>query len=361
MPVGTDPHAQELVRVIRRDKGQFDREDLADLRFVPMLGEQGWEGEKPTARPAPPRVIQHRPRTSETLPDLIRAHGEAFDDVETADLAPMMARIGDAKVVLIGEASHGTSEFYRMRARITRRLIEEKGFTIVAAEADWPDAARIDHYVRHRETPPSEWEAFARFPIWMWRNEEVRAFTDWLHEWNAPRAPKTRTGFYGLDLYSLFNSAKSIIDYLQDVDPELARIARQRYGCLSPWEADPAAYGHAALTGAYRDCEDPDAPGGTFHHWAAWGISPDGGFLRSGFGPESIEPGFQQAINDFDRPGYGGPCPPRGDKPHNYHFRLSALSEKISAGSAATCAEIIELARPHVIEFAELVGLYGRD
>ena len=256
VPVGTDPHAQELVRVIRREKGQFDREDLADLRFVPMLGAQRWEGEKPPPDPASPRVIQHRPRTSETLPGLIRAHGEAFDDVETADLAPMMERIGDAKVVLIGEASHGTSEFYRMRARITRRLIEEKGFTIVAAEADWPDAARIDHYVRHRETPPSEWEAFARFPIWMWRNEEVRTFTDWLHGYNAPRAPKTRAGFYGLDLYSLFNSAKSIIDYLQDVDPDLARIARQRYGCLSPWEADPAAYGHAALTGAYRECED---------------------------------------------------------------------------------------------------------
>jgi len=256
VPVGTDPHAQELVRITRRDKGQFDREDLADLRFVPMLGAQGWEGEEPAAPPAPPRVVQHRPPTSETLPGLIRAHGEVFDDVETADLEPMMARIGDAKVVLIGEASHGTSEFYRMRARITRRLIEEKGFTIVAAEADWPDAARIDHYVRHRETPPSEWEAFARFPTWMWRNEEVRAFTDWLHEWNAPRAPKTRAGFYGLDLYSLFNSAKSIIDYLEDVDPDLARIARQRYGCLSPWETDPAAYGHAALTGTYLGCED---------------------------------------------------------------------------------------------------------
>lgn len=108
-------------------------------------------------------------------------------------------------------------------------------------------------------------------------------------------------------------------------------------------------------------CDDPDAPGGTFHHWAAWGVSPDGGFLRSGFGAESLEPGFRQAINDFDRPGYGGPCPPKGDKPHNYHFRLSALGEKISVGSTATCIEIIELARPHVIEFAELVGLYGRD
>lgn len=256
VPVGTDLHAQELVRVTRRDRGQFDREDLADVRFVPLIGAQGWEGEAPSAQTAPPRVTQRRPRTSETLPGLIRARGEAFEDVESAPLGRMIERIGDARVVLIGEASHGTSEFHRMRALITQRLIEEKGFTIVAAEADWPDAAHIDNYVRHRETPPSEWEAFARFPTWMWRNEETRAFADWLHAWNAPRAPATRAGFYGLDLYSLFTSAQSTIDYLEDVDKELARIARERYGCLSPWEADPAAYGRAALTGAYHGCED---------------------------------------------------------------------------------------------------------
>lgn len=253
--VGRSQLAQELVRVTRRGNGQFDREDLADLRFVPPIGELGWEGEARQAPGAPARLIQRRPRVSETLPGLIRAHAEGFQDVESAPLDMMMDRIGDARVVLLGEASHGTSEFYRMRALITKKLIEEKGFTIVAAEADWPDAARIDHYVRHREAPPSEWEAFARFPTWMWRNEEVRAFAHWLHEWNAPRAPKTRTGFYGLDLYSMYTSAQSLIDYLDELDPDLARIARERYGCLSPWETDPAAYGRAALTGAYRDCE----------------------------------------------------------------------------------------------------------
>lgn len=256
VPVGRDQRAQELVRVTRREKGQFDLEDLADVRFVPLIGDQGWEGEESAAQAGPARVIQRRPPQSKILPGLIRARSETFEDVESAPLDMMMDRIGDARVVLIGEASHGTSEFYRMRALITKRLIEEKGFTIVAAEADWPDAARIDHYVRHREAPPSEWVAFARFPTWMWRNEDVRAFADWLHEWNAPRAPVTRAGFYGLDLYSLFNSAQSIIDYLEDVDPDLGRIARERYGCLSPWEADPAAYGRAALTGAYRACED---------------------------------------------------------------------------------------------------------
>jgi len=109
-------------------------------------------------------------------------------------------------------------------------------------------------------------------------------------------------------------------------------------------------------------CDDPDAPSGVFRHWAAFGISPETSFLRSGFGPESIEPGFLQAVNDFGTLGYGGPCPPQGDPPHSYHFRLSALREKItSAAPGASCQEIVALSRPHVIEFAELVGFYGRS
>lgn len=255
VPVGTDLRSQELVRVTRREKGQFDREDLADVRFVPLIGEQGWELEEPGPEATRPRVVQARPTVSETLPGLISRHGEAFEDIDSADLGPLMDRIGARRVVLIGEASHGTSEFYRMRARITQRLIEEKGFNIVAAEADWPDAARIDNYVRHRDVPPSEWEAFGRFPTWMWRNEEVRDFVGWLHAHNKGKPYEFRTGFYGLDLYSLYNSARAVIGYLEDVDPDLAAVARHRYGCLSPWEADPAAYGHAALTGSYRDCE----------------------------------------------------------------------------------------------------------
>jgi len=255
VPVGSDPRAQELVRITRREAGQFDREDLADVRFVPLVGEEGWELEHPRPETARPRVIQARPRVSETLPGLISLYGEAFQKLEDADIDPLLERIGDARVVLIGEASHGTSEFYRMRARITQRLIEEKSFNIIAAEADWPDAARIDHYVRDRDVPPSEWEAFARFPTWMWRNEEVREFVDWLHEYNKTKSYDFRTGFYGLDLYSLYNSVRAIVDYLEDVDPDLAMVAQYRYGCLSPWETDPAAYGHAALTGAYRQCE----------------------------------------------------------------------------------------------------------
>lgn len=256
IPVGTDPRAQELVRVTRISENQFDREDLADVRFVPLIGAQGWEVEEPKPQTQRGRVVQTRPRRSNELPNLLEQNGEAFEDCEQASLDGLLERIGNARVVLIGEASHGTSEFYAMRERITRRLIADRGFNIVAAEADWPDAARIDHYVRHRDTQPSEWMAFARFPTWMWRNSETRAFVDWLHEYNAGRDYAQRTGFYGLDLYSLYTSMRAVLDYLQDVDPQLAKVASHRYGCLTPWESDPAAYGHAAITGRYKQCAD---------------------------------------------------------------------------------------------------------
>lgn len=255
VPVGTSQRAQELIRITHRKSGTFDVEDLADVRFVPLIGEQGWEADEAAAELVSPRVVRTKPAVSDTLPNLIVRNSEPLDASQDANFSALLQRIGDARVVLIGEASHGTSEFYRLRAGITQRLITDKGFTIVAAEADWPDAARIDHYVRHRDAAPSNWSAFARFPTWMWRNVEVRDFVDWLHDYNEPLESTKRAGFYGLDLYSLYNSARAVISYLDDVDPDLAAIARWRYGCLSPWEADPAAYGYAALTGKYRACE----------------------------------------------------------------------------------------------------------
>lgn len=257
VPVGSSQRAQELLRITNRGNGQFDREELADVRFVPLIGEQGWELDESAPESTRARVVRAKPLGSKTLPSLIRRNSQCFDSPDAARLNAIVERVGDARVVLIGEASHGTSEFYRLRAAITKRLIKDRQFRIVAAEADWPDAARIDHYVTHRDAAPSDWIAFSRFPTWMWRNVEVREFVDWLHEYNKPRAESERCGFYGLDLYSLYNSARAVIDYLDDVDPELAAVARWRYGCLSPWESDPAAYGHAALTGAYRDCEQP--------------------------------------------------------------------------------------------------------
>jgi protein-L-isoaspartate(D-aspartate) O-methyltransferase len=253
IPVGSNRRVQELVRVVRLSEHEYKTEDIADVRFVPLLGEEGWAPEDGRYVPPGPRPVVKT--TDGTLAKAIAASCEKFEAITSADLEPLLDRIGDARVVLLGEATHGTSEFYRMRERISRDLIDRKGFTFIAIEGDWPDAARIDHYVRHAEYPPSEWTAFARFPVWMWRNREVLNFVNWLRERNAKVEPGNRVAFHGLDLYSLYNSIRSILSYLDDVDPQSAKVARQRYGCLTPWQADPATYGHATLTGAYETCE----------------------------------------------------------------------------------------------------------
>ncbi len=254
IPVGEDQRAQELVRVTRISRDTYRSEDIADVRFVPLIGEEGWfaNGE---SRPAVRRAARPAFSDDEILVRNLADAAESFPSIEKADLNPLMARIGSARIVLLGEATHGTSEFYKMRERITRELIIEKGFRFVAIEADWPDAARVDHYVRHFQYPPSEWTAFARFPTWMWRNTEVRDFVSWLRKHNGTVEKNDRVAFHGLDLYSLYDSIRSVLNYLDEVDPELARVARERYGCLTPWQRDPATYGHAALTGSYPTCE----------------------------------------------------------------------------------------------------------
>lgn len=169
--------------------------------------------------------------------------------------------IGDARVVLIGESSHGTAEFYRARAEITKWLIEEKGFCAVAAEADWPDAYRVNRYVRglgHDASPEEALRGFERFPAWMWRNTVVRDFVDWLHAHNSRQRGEGRrqTGFYGLDLYSLHRSMREVIDYLDTMDPVAAARARQRYACFDHTSADDGqTYGYAAAFGAGLSCE----------------------------------------------------------------------------------------------------------
>ncbi len=246
IPVGTEVGLQELVRVTRIGAERYQREVLANVRFVPLVGEEGWHEEAQKRAPAAP---------PSPIAALVREHAQTFSDPADVDLGPLLQRIGDARVVLLGEATHGTSEFYRMRTAITRRLVEEKGFGIVAVEADWPDAARVDHYVRDLDVPPAEWQAFARFPTWMWRNREVRELIDWMREHNAGHDHDRRVRFAGLDLYGLYNSIDAVLRYLDDTHPETARVARERYGCLTPWQSDAASYGRAALTGQYRTCE----------------------------------------------------------------------------------------------------------
>ena len=188
---------------------------------------------------------------------LIRASCEPIpspDDME--EFGAYFDRFADAKVILLGEATHGTSQFYRARAAITRRLIERHGFNIVAVEADWPDAARIDRYVRHRAHEPSSEEAFTRFPTWMWRNVEMHDFIGWLRGHNEKLPLQARTQFCGLDIYSLRTSIAAVLAYLDRVDVEEAKRARSRYGCLTPWQDEPARYGRAAFHLDRSPCED---------------------------------------------------------------------------------------------------------
>ena len=255
IPVGADQRSQELVRVTRISADEYRSEDIADVRFVPLIGEQGWPTSKGDDRTRTRRAPRPVSSDEEMLVQNLADAAESFASIEAADLNPLMERIGSARIVLLGEATHGTSEFYRMRERITRDLVVKKGFRFVAIEADWPDAARVDHYVRHFQYPPSEWTAFARFPTWMWRNTEVRDFVSWLRKHNGSVERNERAAFHGLDLYSLYDSIRSVLNYLDEVDPQSAKVARERYGCLTPWQRDPATYGHAALTGSYPTCE----------------------------------------------------------------------------------------------------------
>ena len=176
------------------------------------------------------------------------------------DYDALIERIGEARFVLIGEASHGTHEFYRERAEITRRLIVEKRFNAVAVEADWPDAYRVDRYARgvgNDRTARAALSGFKRFPAWMWRNEVVQDFIAWLRAHNGSLPPGERAcGFYGLDLYSLFTSIEAVLGYLARVDPEAAKRARHRYACFDHFHEDSQAYGYSASFGMSKPCED---------------------------------------------------------------------------------------------------------
>jgi len=256
MPIGTMREHQRLTLVTRTGNGRFEQKTLGDVRFVPLIGEHGWRDDAPVAMPEP-SIALRAPLEDAThsIPELIRAASEPLPDFDDPAFGRMFDRFAHARVVLLGEASHGTSEFYRARDAITRRLVQAHGFRIVAVEADWPDAASIDRYVRHLPALAAPEPAFQRFPTWMWRNAEVDAFVGWLREFNQSLPQDQRAGFHGLDLYSLNTSIRAVLDYLDLVDPEAAAVARRRYGCLTPWSREPAQYGHMALSTGYAFCE----------------------------------------------------------------------------------------------------------
>lgn len=220
-------------------------------------------------------------RRRDPAADLLKPHITPFASITTDFPEVVRQRLdsfGDAKVLLIGDASHGTSEFYAARAAITRYMVERHGFSAVAVEADWPDAEAVDRFVRRRAARPDPVDdeangmtgrepAFSRFPTWMWRNHEVRAFVEWLREYNSHNK-KSRTTtdaaeaveFYGLDLYSLGTSMQAVVEYLRGVDPQLAETAARRYERLMEWSADPQEYGFEValrgLKGYERECVD---------------------------------------------------------------------------------------------------------
>ncbi len=221
IPVGEETDWQRLMRITRRSETEYDEESLGN-----------------------------------SLPELIAQAAEPLPEFDDSAFGRLFERFAGRRVVLLGEASHGTSEFYRARAAITRYLVAAQGFDIVAVEADWPDAAAVNRYVRHRPALAGEELPFQRFPTWMWRNTDVAAFVDWMRRHNEAVAdPERQAGFYGLDIYNMSGSIAAVLEYLDQVDPEAAAVARERYGCLTPWQKEPSTYGRAMLTAGYEKCE----------------------------------------------------------------------------------------------------------
>ena len=248
VPVG-GADMQSLLCITRTGENDWTEHDLGGVRFVPLIGAHGrYENGSRAA-------TNHQPARALTLSECIAEAAEPLPEIDDEAFAAAFDRFADRRVLLLGEASHGTHEFYAARAAITKRFVERHGFTIVAAEADWPDAAVLDRHIRHQ--PPREGapRPFLRFPTWMWRNPVVAGLMHDLHALNRGRAAEDMAGFYGLDIYNMSGSIEAVLSYLDEHDPEAAAIARERYGCLTPWQAEPATYGRAALSRGYAECE----------------------------------------------------------------------------------------------------------
>jgi erythromycin esterase-like protein len=197
-------------------------------------------------------------RADATLVEGVRRHLRPLAGTR-GDYDALLEAIGPARFILLGEASHGTHDFYRERIRVTQRLIVEKGLAAIAVEADWPDAWRVNRYVRGLSDDADAAAAlsgFRRFPAWMWRNTEVRDFVEWLRDYNSGVPRHSQVGFYGIDLYSMFSSMQAVLTFLDQVDPEAARRARARYACFDHAREDSQSYGYGASFGLTPSCED---------------------------------------------------------------------------------------------------------
>jgi erythromycin esterase len=203
-----------------------------------------------------PRLRRREREETGLVSDLRRA---ALRLESTDDLDPLMEQIGDARFVLLGEATHGTSDFYTWRTQISKRLIAEKGFSFIAVEGDWPDCYRVNRFVKGMPTADASAQdalhAFTRWPTWMWANREVVELAEWLRAHNDARPPAKQVGFYGLDVYSLWESMAAVIEYLERVDPDAANAARRAYACFDPYGEDVQEYARATVM-VPASCED---------------------------------------------------------------------------------------------------------
>jgi protein-L-isoaspartate(D-aspartate) O-methyltransferase len=237
-PVGPDWAHVMLETIERISETEYVTKALRDNYFIP----------KPKLVPK----IGSEMYPENEIIDEIGICSIPFKTIKKFPIDGLLERIGDAKVVLLGEASHGTSEFYATRQEITKALIEQKGFNLVCAEADWSDAEQINNYVSN-QYKSQDWMPFARFPEWMWKNKEVLNFVEWLKKHNSKH--NNTVGFYGLDLYGLENSINLVINYLQDIDPDLATLAKVRYSCIMPYMSNPTVYGKLVKTERLQSCE----------------------------------------------------------------------------------------------------------
>ncbi|WJY19887.1 protein-L-isoaspartate(D-aspartate) O-methyltransferase [Alteriqipengyuania flavescens] len=248
IPVGADD-VQQLRVIERTGEASWEAHDIMPVRFVPLLnGIEPEDGSRAASN--------HRGRHPNSLAEAIAAACQSLPEIDDPEFAVAFDRFADRRVVMLGECSHGTHEFYAARAAITRRLVERHGYTIVAVEGDWPDAAIYNQHIQGTPAKDGGTAPFQRFPTWMWRNTVMPRFLATLRGINAERDADSRVGFYGLDIYNMSGSIEAVLAYLDETDPEAAQMARARYGCLSPWQSDPATYGRAALRKGYAECED---------------------------------------------------------------------------------------------------------
>ncbi|WP_233548437.1 protein-L-isoaspartate(D-aspartate) O-methyltransferase [Aurantiacibacter zhengii] len=248
VPVGGDD-IQQLRCITRIAQDGWESHDITPVRFVPLL-----EGVVPEdgARAS----SDHRPARDMSTPELIAANCTPLPDIDDPQFAAAFDKFADKRIVMLGECSHGTHDFYAARAAITRHLVDNHGFNIVAVEGDWPDAAAYNKFIRGEELRQDQESPFQRFPGWMWRNTVMPGILRALREINAGRDEDAMVGFYGLDIYNMASSIEAVLAYLDEHDPDSAVVARERYGCLTPWQADPATYGRVSLSKGYAECEE---------------------------------------------------------------------------------------------------------